>query len=130
MSIAGKYLTGRDATWGEGDWDAEPAGALGNPREGDGVFNQIDIVAALKADAYLTGPYAAQLPVGLARRSVLGTTMTNDIGRSMASVTMGDFDATTVENLAVPEPSTVQLAVAAVAILWSLRFAGWKQQQK
>ena len=55
---AGKYLTGQPAT-GEGDWDGAPGGYPGNPPAGDGVFNQLDIIAALPACAYLTGPYAA-----------------------------------------------------------------------
>jgi hypothetical protein len=32
---------------------------VGNPPTGDGQFNQLDIVAALNAGKYLTGPYAA-----------------------------------------------------------------------
>ena len=54
VQVAGKYLTGRDATWGEGDWNKAPR------MQGDGVFDQNDIVAALQANVYLTGPYAAQ----------------------------------------------------------------------
>ena len=144
VSIAGKYLTGRDATWGEGDWDAEPAGALGNPRDGDGVFNQIDIVAALKADAYLTGPYAARIPVdasaqsrndifreGLAHTSASWTTMPHDLRRLMEQVTPGEFDdAAPVETLAVPEPATVTLVVASVVLLSSLRFARWQRRRE
>ena len=60
---ANTYLTGADATWGTGDWDAAltPAGpgTQGNPNPGDGRFNPNDIVAALQGGAYLTGPYAA-----------------------------------------------------------------------
>jgi hypothetical protein len=56
--IAGKYLTGRPSTWGEGDWNGAPGGWWRHPPEGDGVFDQLDIVAALEADTYLTGPYA------------------------------------------------------------------------
>jgi hypothetical protein len=44
--LAGKYLTGKAATWGEGDWT------------GDGLFDQRDIVAALATGSYLSGPYA------------------------------------------------------------------------
>ena len=62
--IAGKYLTGQPATWGEGDWDGAPAGAPGIPPAGDGLFDQRDIVAALRSGLYLTGPYAAVLPDG------------------------------------------------------------------
>ena len=43
----GKYLTGGAATYEEGDWN------------GDSVFNQLDIVAALQTGAYLQGPVAA-----------------------------------------------------------------------
>jgi hypothetical protein len=56
---AGKYLTGQSATWGEGDWNGAPGGSAGSPPAGDGLFNQRDIVAALSAGLYRTGPYAA-----------------------------------------------------------------------
>jgi hypothetical protein len=59
VSIAGKYLSGQAATWGDGDWDGAPGGSPGSPPAGDRVFNQVDIIAALNAGKYLTGPYAA-----------------------------------------------------------------------
>jgi hypothetical protein len=66
VQVAAKYLTGRAATWGEGDWDGAPApgGVLGNPPPGDGLFNQVDIIASLAAGFYLKGPYAALQPSG------------------------------------------------------------------
>jgi hypothetical protein len=57
VQVANKYLSGQPATWGEGDWDGAPGGAPGDPPAGDGVFNQTDIIAALNAGKYLTGPY-------------------------------------------------------------------------
>ena len=59
VQVAGKYLSGQPATWGEGDWDGAPGGYPGNPPLGDALFDQHDIVAALRADIYLTGPYTA-----------------------------------------------------------------------
>jgi hypothetical protein len=56
---AAKYLTGQSATWGEGDWNAAPGGSRDNPPPGDGLFNQLDIIAALNTGLYLQGPYAA-----------------------------------------------------------------------
>ena len=56
---AAKYLTGQIASWGEGDWSGAPGGSPGNPPTGDGLFNQLDIVAALTSDVYLQGPYSA-----------------------------------------------------------------------
>ena len=56
---AGKYLSGTMATWGEGDWNSGPGGSPGHPPEGDCRFDQRDITAALVADRYLSGPYAA-----------------------------------------------------------------------
>ena len=53
------YLTGHAATWGQGDWNGAPGGTIGSPPAGDGVFDQLDIVAALTAGHYLRGPYAA-----------------------------------------------------------------------
>lgn len=43
-----KYLTGQPATFEEGDWN------------NDGVFDQLDIVAASQTGNYLRGPYAAE----------------------------------------------------------------------
>lgn len=56
---AGKYLTGEPVTWGEGDWDGAPALFSAKPPEGNGVFDQLDIVAAQQAALYLKGPYDA-----------------------------------------------------------------------
>ena len=64
VQIAAKYLTGQAATWGEGDWNGAPGGSPGNPPVGDGMFNQLDIVAAQRAGIYLTGAYAAVRPGG------------------------------------------------------------------
>jgi hypothetical protein len=59
---AAKYLSEREATWGEGDWDAAPGGQPGRPPIGDGRFDQRDIIAALQTGLYLQGPYAAAGP--------------------------------------------------------------------
>ena len=64
VQIAGTYLSGGSATWGGGDWDGAPGGKQGEPPAGDGAFNQLDIIAALNADVYLKGPYAAILKGG------------------------------------------------------------------
>ena len=66
VQIAGKYLTGAPATWGDGDWDGAPGGQQGSPPSGDGEFNQLDIIGALAAGVYLTGPYAAIQKGGVA----------------------------------------------------------------
>ena len=59
VQIAGRYLTGQPATWGEGDWDSAPGGTPGAPPAGNGLFDQLDIIAAASSSVYLTGPYAA-----------------------------------------------------------------------
>jgi hypothetical protein len=59
VQIAAKYLTGQAATWGQGDWNGAPGGSQGSPPAGDNLFNQTDIIAALNANKYLKGPYAA-----------------------------------------------------------------------
>ena len=64
VMIAGKFLSGRPATWGEGDWDAAPGGRPGHPPLGNGVFDQFDIIATQLVGIYLTGPYAAVRPAG------------------------------------------------------------------
>ena len=60
VQVAGKYLTGEPATWGEGDWNGTPVMFDTDPPVGDGVFNQLDIVAAQQAGLYLTGSYAGR----------------------------------------------------------------------
>ena len=52
-------MTGETATWGEGDWNGTPVMLSTDPPVGDGVFNQLDIVAAQQAGLYLTGSYAS-----------------------------------------------------------------------
>jgi hypothetical protein len=64
VQIANKYLSGRAATWGEGDWNGAPGGMQGAPPPGNGFFDQLDIIAALGANTYLKGPYAAVRPNG------------------------------------------------------------------
>jgi hypothetical protein len=59
VQIGAKYLTGQAATWGEGDWNGAPGGEPGSPPAGNGLFDQLDIIAALNSGVYLTGPYAA-----------------------------------------------------------------------
>ncbi len=64
VQIAAKYLTGQPATWGQGDWNGAPGGSQGSPPVGNGLFDQIDIIAALGPAHYLKGPYAAVRPGG------------------------------------------------------------------
>ena len=59
VQIAAKYLTAQAATWGDGDWDGAPGGEPGNPPAGNGMFDQLDIIAALGAGTYLQGDYRA-----------------------------------------------------------------------
>jgi hypothetical protein len=59
VQVAAKYLSGTAATWGEGDWNGAPGGEPGSPPPGNGFFDQLDIIAALNGNKYLTGPYAA-----------------------------------------------------------------------
>ena len=54
-----KYLTGLTATWGDGDWDGAPGGTQGSPPSGDGVFNQLDIVASMQSGGYSPSAGAA-----------------------------------------------------------------------
>ena len=91
MQVAAKYLTGQVATWGEGDWNGAPGGSQGDPPAGDGLFDQLDIVAALSAGVYLTGPYGASNATGK-----------NDIN---SSATFVGHNA----GIPVPEPSTAVL---------------------
>ena len=98
VQIAAKYLTGQAATWGEGDWNGAPGGSPGNPPAGDNRFDQLDIIAALSADIYLQGPYAA-------------------IQTGGTSVDAHDVDLIYVQ---VPEPSTLVLLVLALVGAWGI----------
>ena len=82
VQIAAKYLTALAASWGEGDWDGAPGGSPGNPPTGNGLFDQLDIIAALNAGTYLTGPYAAVAAGGTAgdgQTSVVYDTATGEL---------------------------------------------------
>ena len=92
VQVAGKYLTGAAATWGEGDWNGAPGGSPGSPPAGDGLFNQRDIIAALGSAKYLTGPYAVLQPNG-------------EVGDGQTSVV---YNAGTGE-LAVDAPAGIEL---------------------
>jgi len=59
VQVAATYLSGTAATWGSGDWNNAPGGEVGSPPPGDGLFNQLDVIAALSSGVYLTGPYGA-----------------------------------------------------------------------
>ncbi len=63
---AAKFLSGQVATWGEGDFNGAPGGRPGSPPAGNGLFDQLDIVAALRGGTYSTGPYAALAGPGMA----------------------------------------------------------------
>lgn len=89
---AAKYLTNQPATWGEGDWNGAPGGTQGKPPAGDGLFNQLDVIKALAAGTYLTGPYAA-----LTAGGVQGDAQTSVV-----------YDANTGE-VSVDSPSGVEL---------------------
>jgi hypothetical protein len=67
VQVAAKYLTGKAATWGEGDWNGAPGGQQGSPPSGNGLFDQRDIIGALSAGKYLTGKYAALAGPGAPR---------------------------------------------------------------
>jgi hypothetical protein len=81
---AAKYLTGQPATWGQGDWNGAPGGRVGMPPVGDGLFNQLDIVAALGAGTYLSGPYAAIIKGG--HRGDAQTSIVYDAGTGELAV--------------------------------------------
>ena len=92
VQVAAKYLTGQNATWGEGDWNGAPGGEPGNPPAGDGRFDQLDVIAALSNGFYLTGPYGAI--------------------QSNGQTGNGE---TSIGYVPVPEPSALVLALLAVA---------------
>ena len=82
VQTAAKYLTGQPATWGDGDWNGAPSGEPGSPPPGDGIFDQRDVIAALAAGVYLTGPYGTIQPEGTendAQTSIIYNTTTGEL---------------------------------------------------
>ena len=99
VQVAGKYLTGLSATWGEGDWDGAPGGSLGSPPPGDGLFNETDVVFSLQVGIYQTGAYLGSPGATVSRG---GRLLSGGIaGDSQASVL---YDAFTGE-IAIDAPS-------------------------
>jgi hypothetical protein len=111
VQIAAKYLTGKAATWGEGDWDGGPGGTPDNPPPGDGLFNQLDIIAALEAGIYASCPLNAlepsastlAEPVSIVYRAATGDVELNAAGRSLSSIHLasasGIFTGAAPQNL-------------------------------
>ena len=100
VAQAARYLTGQPATWGEGDWDGAPGGEPGRPPEGNGRFDQLDIVAALATGTYLAGPYAAL--------NALALPLLPAAGSSPTGAQLGEADMIRV---AAPEPDMVYVPV-------------------
>jgi hypothetical protein len=104
VQIAAKYLTGSPATWGEGDWNGAPGGQPGSPPQGNGLFDQIDIIAALTSGNYLTGPYNA---------------LASDL--TVAGSLAGGGDWGDVNLAHVPEPSAVAMLLLGLAAMLATR---------
>ncbi len=107
---AAKYLTGEPANWGEGDWNGAPGGSSDDPPAGDGVFDNIDIVAALQTGNYMQGSYAALTPGygGDGYVSAMGN------GLPAISTPLGGVDNGVMDLVYVPEPSTFLLSTIAM----------------
>lgn len=83
VQVAATYLSGAAATWGDGDWDGAPGGEQGTPPPGNGLFDQLDIIAALGPGHYLTGPYPAIRAAGTegdGQTSVVYDVSTGEVG--------------------------------------------------
>lgn len=105
MLVAGKYLAGEPATWGEGDWD----GWKGPNQRGDGLFNQRDIVAALQRGWYLHSG------CDFARRPLAASEVAWDV--SVMDILVPDEHLAGVDPVSVPEPSMLSLLSVGVAFL-------------
>ena len=100
-----KYLTGEAATWGEGDWDGAPGGSLSQhvPPAGNGLFDTLDIVAALSNGLYLQGPYAA------VASELVADTAINDLAHDDPLLSRSEIDFANV--VSIPEPISAWLLV-------------------
>ena len=123
VQIASRYLTGQPATWGEGDWNGAPGGSPGDPPRGDGVFNQLDIIAAVTAENYLSGPYAADGIPAAAIASAAHTSpapdlsISDDLGGVNSFAGGGDLGNIRSASVPVPEPSTALLLGVSLLLL-------------
>ena len=135
VQTAAKYLTEQSATWGEGDWNGAPGGSIGSPPIGDGLFNQMDIIAALGANTYLTGPYSAIMPEGtdpddqtlLAYGAASGMDeVAADLSALGPRAHDGHHGEVDMVYKAVPEPSTMILIGLGLVLLAALN--GRKQE--
>ena len=141
VQVAAKYLTGKLATWSEGDWNGAPGGYPGLPPNGDGQFDQIDIVAALQEGIYLAGSYDSRSvgevemnesissDANIDRGRFVGTTEVSEISATrqitdtaaidlIANDSPSGFDPTYV---AVPAPSSLLLILTATLPIMSCR---------
>ena len=113
VAVANKYLSGLPATWGDGDWDAAPGGRLGTPPEGNGLFDQQDIIAALGNGLYLTGPYAAfRSPLSDLTESSWATESVerhSNVEDLKTEQMLPNADMSGVSTVAVPEPQALLL---------------------
>ena len=119
VQVAGKYLTGEPATWGEGDWNGTPLMFSTDPPEGDGLFNQLDVVAALAPGHWLAGQgqaatFPATSPGGLSSPAL--EPGFDDITLCATSSRDAMAEQTQIEFAPVPEPSTAALAILAALV--------------
>jgi hypothetical protein len=123
VQIAAKYLSGQPATWGEGDWDGAPGGSPGDPPIGNGLFDQLDIIAALAAGTYLTGPYAASSYAsgnGAASMVRNGFEL-GGLPNAIPAVGVAAWSPTDIDTVVapVPEPSALGLLAVGLALgMW------------
>ena len=116
VQVAAKYLTGQSATWGEGDWNGAPGGSQRHPPPGDGRFDQLDIIAALNANVYLKGPYAAIQGQGMAGNAQTSVAYIGDTGEFWINAPAGR-EMTCINMVSVPEPTAIVLTLAGLACL-------------
>ena len=129
VQVAAKYLTGKPATWGEGDWVNSITPWDMNPSVGDGLFNQFDIIASLRTGWYLNPGCGGPPPAFLQARQQAPSTILRSVveSESIDSLGASHLESTSAV-MAVPSPDGLSLLLIASTLLMTGRYWRWRDR--